>query len=325
MKRLLIATLFAQACATPSAYRTVVFEGTCDASGAVPINRELFAVADDEDNLLRIYHADRGGPPLWTYDLTPGLELADSVHVEADLEAATSIGNRAFWLTSHARTKGGDVAPNRVLFVSTTVPTSSATMELQGVVQRSLLEQLASAPVLLPFELAKAAEKPPQEPGGLNIEGMTATPEGELLIGFRNPIPQGRALIARMLNPLEVSAGEPAKFGEPILLDLDGRGIRSLSWWHGEFLILAGSYAFERASKLYRWDGKSTQATEVPLDFADMNPEAFFTPEDREEAMILSDDGHKLIEQQRCKTLASPEKKSFRGIWAITEGRLYNR
>ena len=30
--------------------------------------------------------------------------------------------------------------------------------------------------------------------GGFNIEGLAAAPDGSLLIGLRNPIPQGRAL-----------------------------------------------------------------------------------------------------------------------------------
>jgi len=37
---------------------------------------------------------------------------------------------------------------------------------------------------------------PLKSPGGLNIEGLCATPDGQLLIGFRNPIPDGKALIA---------------------------------------------------------------------------------------------------------------------------------
>jgi hypothetical protein len=40
------------------------------------------------------------------------------------------------------------------------------------------------------YELEKAEKLAPKEEGGLNIEGLTATPNGELLIGFRNPIPK---------------------------------------------------------------------------------------------------------------------------------------
>src|ERR1041384_1457792 len=46
----------------------LTFTGMCDASGAVPLDDHLFAVADDEDNVLRVYDADRGGSPLGAAD-----------------------------------------------------------------------------------------------------------------------------------------------------------------------------------------------------------------------------------------------------------------
>jgi hypothetical protein len=49
-------------------------------------------------------------------------------------------------------------------------------------------------PRLRRFHLAAAAHRPAEAPDGLNIEGLAATPAGSLLIGFRNPLPGGRAL-----------------------------------------------------------------------------------------------------------------------------------
>jgi hypothetical protein len=57
--------------------RIVTFTGTCDASGAVPIDARLFVVANDENNVLRIYDAERGGTPLHAIDLSP--EFSGSV------------------------------------------------------------------------------------------------------------------------------------------------------------------------------------------------------------------------------------------------------
>src|SRR4051812_31397526 len=42
----------------------VSFVGACDASGAVPIDERHFAVADDEDNVIRVYDAVAGGKPV---------------------------------------------------------------------------------------------------------------------------------------------------------------------------------------------------------------------------------------------------------------------
>src|SRR5687767_126916 len=86
----------------------VVFEGMCDASGAVALSAQRMIAADDEDNVLRVYDVDRGGAPLATADVSAALGLPlkgkkRPHHPEVDLEAATRLGDRAYWLTSHGR------------------------------------------------------------------------------------------------------------------------------------------------------------------------------------------------------------------------------
>src|SRR2546430_9475105 len=49
--------------------------------------------SNDEDNILRLYSTEHGGPPLKQYDLSRFLAQFD----EADLEGAARIGNRIFW------------------------------------------------------------------------------------------------------------------------------------------------------------------------------------------------------------------------------------
>src|SRR5687768_12770455 len=88
--------------------REVVFQGACDASGAVPLSDRRVVVADDEDNILRVYDAHVGGAPLSKTDLSASLGLPlkgkkKRRAPELDLEAATRIGDRAYWLTSHGR------------------------------------------------------------------------------------------------------------------------------------------------------------------------------------------------------------------------------
>lgn len=294
----------------------VVFEGACDASGAVALDARRFAMADDEDNVLRIYDADRGGPPLWTFDLARELGPERHGDQELDLEAATRIGDRAVWLASHARTKHGDRAPSRLLCFLTEIPGEGGPLKLVGQAYPALIGALMRDPRLRPYDLEAAAERPPQAPGGLNIEGMTATPDGHLWLGFRNPIPGGRALLVQILNPLALSLDVPPVLGDVVTLDLDGRGVRGLSWWRGELLILAGSYAYDRSTKLFAWDDRARSAPrEVAVDLEGLNPEAFFTPEERDEVLIVSDDGHQEIAGRRCKHLASAELKRFRGTW----------
>lgn len=47
----------------------VVFQGMCDASAASAIDAERFIVADDEENILRVYERT-GGPALGAFDVS---------------------------------------------------------------------------------------------------------------------------------------------------------------------------------------------------------------------------------------------------------------
>jgi hypothetical protein len=311
--------VFAAAAASKSnGARIVVFEGTCDASGAVPIDERHFAVADDENNVLRIYDADAGGAPLHSFDVSPELRLTQKKkqHPEADLEAATRVGDTALWLSSHARSKKGKQKADRLRFFATDLPRPGQPIQAKGQAYTDLLADLLATAALDPFALRDAADKAPQEEGGLNIEGMTAMPDGRVLLGFRNPVPRGRALLVALQNPLEPFDGQHARFDAPISLDLGGMGVRGLSFWHGHYLIAAGHYGDGGTPRLFAWGGPgSGPAEQLGIVPADFNPEAFFTPEERDEFMLLSDDGSRTTAGERCKDLEDAALKRFRGAW----------
>ena len=311
----------AHAAPGPGAARApvVVFEGMCDASGAIALSERLLVVADDEDNVLRTYDVERGGAPLATTDLSPMLGMPLRVEKrqarELDLEAATRIGGRAWWLGSHGRNARGRLRPERLRFFATNVTEEG--VRPVGAPYERLLDDLLAEPALAQLQLAAAAELPPKAPGGLNIEGLTATPSGEMLIGFRNPVPGGRALLVPLRNAAELAEGTEgvrARFGPPILLDLGGDGIRALSWWRGRYLIVAGPYASGGRSRLYAWDGAGAPRL-LPIDLGGFNPEGFFTPEERDEILLLSDDGEREIDGVPCKELEDPARRRFRGLW----------
>jgi hypothetical protein len=297
-----------------TAVRWVEFDGACDASGAVAVDERHFAVADDEDNVLRVYDAVAGGRAVRKTNLSKQIALKKKG--EADIEAATSLDGRAFWLTSHGRNAKGDEDPNRSLFITTELPTTDDRVEVHGEVYRGLLGDLTKEPALARYDLARASELAPKEPGGLNIEGLTATPDGKLLIGFRSPLPGGKALIVPIENPEALyTAGHP-RFGAAIELDLHGLGVRSLSWWRGMYLIAAGSTAEGGGTRLYRWGGAGTlPRLAAESVFAGANPEAFFTAEDNDQILVLSDDGTREIQGKPCKKLKGKKHKSFRGVW----------
>lgn len=296
---------------------SLVFEGMCDASGAVALGGSLFVVGDDEDNILRVYDARRGGAPVQSVDLSPDLELpAKKKPPEADIEAATGLGSRSFWLTSHGRNSSGKKQPSRLRFFAT--EETGAGPRLVGRPYTQLLDDLLADPRLARFSLAEAEAKAPKAPGGLNIEGMTAMADGQsILIGFRSPVPEGRAIVVPVLNPAElVEQGARARFGEPKLLDLGGLGIRSLSYWRGRYLIISGGTAGEATSRLFTWRGGDDAPVPVQqVDLTGLNPEAFYTPEQEEEILLLSDDGTVPLDGVECKRLKDPARKRFRGVW----------
>ena len=287
-----------------------VYFGLCDASAVETLDATLFAVADDEENVIRVYDQHGGGLPVYSLSLSSFLGV-DPTKPEADVEAAARIGDLIYWITSHGNNTEGKERISRQRFFATTSGVSNGVVRLQPVGRpyAHLLADLLQEPRLRRFDLASAARRPPKSVGALNIEGLTATPEGHLLIGFRNPLPQGQAIILPLLNPAGLIAGQPAQFGEPRLLDLDGLGIRSLSSWQGKYLIVAGSHDGKGQSHLYFWPGNDEAPQRVPLvPFAGFNPEsiAFYEVDGVTHWLVVSDDGTSEIHRKPCKKLKNP-------------------
>jgi hypothetical protein len=162
--------------------------------------------------------------------------------------------------------------------------------------------------------LPEPARRPAEAPGGLNIEGLAATPGGGVLVGFRNPLHQGRALIVPLENPAQMIEGERARLGAPIELDLGGRGIRSMELVGSSYVIVAGPTADEGTFALYRWSGKPEDAaTPVRADLRDLRPEGLFAIPGTSSVQLLSDDGGIEIEGVECKSLPMA-RQTFRAM-----------
>ena len=298
--------------------------GCCDASAGVAVSSNLFIMANDEDNSLRVYRRAQPGGPVQAFQAGPFLH-ADPRKPETDLEGATRLGNRIYWITSHGRNRKGDARESRHRFFATTFHVNDkGVVELKpvGLPYARLLNDFVKDRRLAKFDLLGASFRAPKERGGLNIEGLCATTNGELLIGFRNPIPKGRALIVPLKNPAELLEGKPAKFGDPILLDLDELGIRDMALVGDRYMIIAGPFDGKGHFHLYDWDGHATEPRKIPAThFREMNPEALVvypgTPPN--EFQILSDDGTRKIAGEDCKKIKDPAHKWFRSYWVRLE------
>ena len=135
----------------------LVFRGASDASAAVAISRDMFIVADDENNVLRVCEAGKAGSPVFSYDLTGFLGI-DPEHPEADIEGTTKIGSRIYWITSHGRNKDSKMRPNRYRFFATDVGVSdgSVTVRPAGEPCSTLVHELLKTPTAGRLGLAKA-------------------------------------------------------------------------------------------------------------------------------------------------------------------------
>jgi hypothetical protein len=174
-----------------------------------------------------------------------------------------------------------------------------------------LLDDLLAEQALASYRLRDAAKLAPEVEGGLNIEGLAATPEGKLLIGFRNPIRDGKALVVPIDNPQELLQGARAKFGKATGLDLGGRGIRSIERVGDAYLIVAGPFGEGSDFAVYRWTGAAGDAPNrlSHIDLAGLHPEALFAVPGTDQVQIISDDGG----FQGCEDRA-PADKQFRSI-----------
>jgi hypothetical protein len=295
-----------------NAQAVTLYRGLCDASAAVALDAEHFVVASDEDNSLRIY---RRGQPQAVATL-PLVRYLGAKH-ESDLEGAARIGDRIYWISSHGRNSSAKVRKDRYRYFATEVDatTSPPTLRPLHEVQAGLLRQLLEAEALKPWRLADAARMAPEAKGGLNIEGLAASADGQLLIGFRNPVRDGKALLVALRNPQQVAAGAVADFGAPIGLDLGGRGVRAIERLDTGYLVVAGPTADAGDFRLYRWSGQSGDAPQpVPdLAFGTLRPEALFAWPQTGLVQILSDDGGIEAGGVACKDRPATQQ-AFRSI-----------
>src|SRR4030042_3877320 len=197
-----VPVIFAAACAAQNEplEEVLTYHGTSDASAAAAVDEETFIVADDENNILRIYKIKGPCFPAYQFALTKHLKTSPE-YPEADIEGAALMGDTIYWISSHGRNKDGKMWPNRYRFFATSVKIENGNITIQpvGTPCRTLVHNLVlSMPARrLGLEVAtrfgskldkQESENLAPKISGLNIEGLCASPDGPTLyIGFRNP------------------------------------------------------------------------------------------------------------------------------------------
>jgi hypothetical protein len=304
--------------------------GICDASAAVPLGQDQFIVGNDEadkkkGNLLRVYSSQESGKA------SKIIPINDFVNTdkEIDLEAVTELNGVIYWMTSHGRNSSGEIKPKRHQLFATKLTGDDSILEQVGQSYTHLLYWELLTESKLKYLRENDLERLAPKLGGINIEGLTATPEGDLLIGFRSPLTENKALLVALKNPLELVTQSEAKaqFGEPILLDLNGLGVRSIEYWSviQAYVIIAGEVDGGDRFALYLWSGNPNENPEIidltfPVDF---RPESvLFYSHLGDRFQVLSDDGTiQRVDGEQCKDIEDGEnpEKYFRSIWVKIE------
>jgi hypothetical protein len=301
--------------------------GACDASAAVELGGTRFAIASDEAcsdgrHVLHLYERDEPRPVGIVK-----LGRALGVRAEMDVEAAVRVDARIYWLGSHGRAEDGRAAPARRRFFATEL--RDGALRRPKLVYADLVEDMLASPELAPLGLAKLEKRRAgPKAGGLNLEGVTARADGALLLGLRSPLLDGRAVLVPLLNPDAVLEGrERARFAAPITFDLQGNGIRDLTYHRVRrcYVILGGASRRGNGRALYVWSGLTGDEA-VPVGATlpqDFNAEALFVDEQLGCVRVFSDDGARYVTlgdgKRRMNKQSKDTRRSFRSLWLILE------
>ncbi|MEA2875922.1 MAG: hypothetical protein QOF14_1118 [Hyphomicrobiales bacterium] len=280
------------------------YKGLCEASAGAFLDDTHFAVASDETNVLQIYQRGKPEPLGSGVDMEPFTSFDKS-----DLEGAARIGDRIYWISSHSFNSSGEDKAKRKVFFATTIGSVDGKPTLKGVGKpiKTLRDPLATAAGVAPHEM--------------NIEALSATPQGGLLIGLRKPLRDGMALVIPLKNPGPVVDNEPPAppdFGTVIPLDLEGRGLRSMDLIGSggeQYVIVAGPVEDSAEGfAIFRWAGPGSKPVKVEgPNLKGLTPEGAMAVPGQDLVQLLSDDGK--VNGVTCSDEHDPvEKRKFRSI-----------
>jgi hypothetical protein len=249
------------------------YSGAGNASSAIDVGDGYMVLADDESNVLRLYHGRVSGPPVKTFDFTKQLPNGSG---EIDIESSARAGNTLYWMGSLSNKKSGKADADRDIVFAATITGSGAGTELTYLGSYTHLrddliawDEANGNPLGL---AASGAEGVPSNVAeGLNDEGLEFAPgsTSTAYLAFRAPLEPTNDRNDALLVPVtdfssliaDGSAGS-ATFGTALEWNLGGRGIREIRRnAAGEYLVIAGTPDDSNSSfGLYTWDGSPADA-----------------------------------------------------------------
>jgi hypothetical protein len=259
------------------------YAGAGNASSAIDVGGGYMVAADDESNVLRLYHERNSGEPVKTFDFTKLLPVGTG---EIDIESSARAGNTLYWMGSLSNSKKGKAEPDRDIVFAATLSGSGASSELTYLgsymhLREDLISWDEANGNPLGFKGSTEEGVASNETGGFNAEGLefAAGSTSAAYVAFRAPQEppndRSKALLVPVTNFSSlVTAGNPgstkATFGEALQWSFGGLGIREIRKnADNEYLVIAGTPDDSNSSfGLYKWDGNPADQpvlTSTPL------------------------------------------------------------
>lgn len=316
----------------------VVLQGMCDASAILKINSQ-FLVLNDEDQettFFRLFDFSKGGEPVLAPVLPREKLQIDSKNPEIDFEGLAQVDDVYFAIASHSRNKSFKPRDSHKNLIAFRWKSNAAhPIEVLGSLKNLIpaLETKLKATNGVGVSEIDPAKDPKQEDGdgGLSIEGVSAMPDGNLLIGLRSPTNPSatqprQAISVELVDPLQSVTTNNATLGNVYLWQFDGFGIRDLDYdaTHHQVVVLSGSSGIGRSFKIWTWDGKSTSQPKQVQDLANytsiskilaegVSPEGITI--DNDKLWVVFDEGKRKVAGTECKSLSTGDKqKTFRAM-----------
>lgn len=306
----------------------LTLKGLCDASGLIVLDDSNYLVASDEGNSVFHYRPTLQDTPLNEFHFAEifdhkffGLEKKEDnekkkkkkggksfekklAGLEIDLEGSTVINGIFYFITSHDRAGAKKRGTKRRYLMGISPKTNSETLSFEpvGTPFTALMEAMAEDSRFSALMLNGYLDG--SDDPLINIEGLTDTESGSLLVGFRSPLIDEKALIVTINNPSAVLDGQSPRF-EVRTINLKGSGIRAMARHGSKYFIVAGPVDdSDLPFELYQWAPEDSEKEPLMIHrFSDhLQPEAIALSKDKK-LLILSDDGAMEIEGTRCKDL----------------------
>lgn len=258
---------------------TLWHTGMSDASDAIELDNQFYLSADDEINVVNVYSRTNSGLPLVSYNFGSFLNLPDPSKPEVDTEAGARSPkhtDKVYWIGSMSNGKAPfDNKPNRDRLVATSISGTGANTSISFAGYAAIKSSLLSWGDTHGYNFSASAQAgvDSKSVSGFATEGMIFGPDSTTLwIGLRAPLVptanRTKAVIAPLLN-FETwfnggnQTGNPT-YGNPIELNLGGRGIRDIiRLKNGSYIIVAGNSSGDPVtSAIYKWSGNTN---EIPV------------------------------------------------------------